>query len=101
MTTFPFSSDPFPVDPVPCHHCWERNCGQLSQGSGAGETSTPAAPLTWNFFQTSGSIALKFKQIALLFIRLEGSLLEQRIGGSIAPPIKFFPVSVRCSTIRH
>ncbi|GFW44489.1 hypothetical protein TNCV_1749181 [Trichonephila clavipes] len=26
-----------------CQHGWERNCGQLSQG----ETTTPAAPLTY------------------------------------------------------
>ncbi|GFT58521.1 hypothetical protein TNCV_1250051 [Trichonephila clavipes] len=24
--------DPLPVDSVSCQHCWEQNCGQLSQG---------------------------------------------------------------------
>ncbi|GFX30614.1 trimethyllysine dioxygenase, mitochondrial [Trichonephila clavipes] len=32
--------------PVPCQHCWERNCGSLAR-AGAGETTTPAAPLTY------------------------------------------------------
>ncbi|GFV91650.1 hypothetical protein TNCV_4762151 [Trichonephila clavipes] len=37
---------PLPVDPVPCQHCWERNCGQLSQ-DWCWQNYTPAAPLTY------------------------------------------------------
>ncbi|GFT17775.1 RNase H domain-containing protein [Trichonephila clavipes] len=44
--TFPFSSDPLPVDPVSCQHYWERNCDSLAR-AGAGETTTPDAPLTY------------------------------------------------------
>ncbi|GFS53724.1 RNase H domain-containing protein [Trichonephila clavipes] len=36
--------NPLPVDPVPCQHCWVRNCGARA---GAGETTTSAAPLTY------------------------------------------------------
>ncbi|GFS55556.1 hypothetical protein TNCV_1627731 [Trichonephila clavipes] len=45
--SFSCSSDPLPVDSVPCRHCWERNCADSLARVGAGETTTPAASLTY------------------------------------------------------